>query len=234
MSTIAPNVRTPSQTMFPVFIPADGVELEGDFALPEKARGVVIFAHGSGSSRHSPRNRYVADTLHEHGVGTLLIDLLTATEAASDRETGRYRFDIPQLARRLMAISDWVAHSYGDLKLGFFGASTGAAAALTAAAMQSERIAAVVSRGGRPDLASAFLSRVKAPSLLIVGEKDTMVLAWNRQALQHLNPASQVRLVRGATHLFEEPGALQKVATLAAEWFEQHFASPDAPKSATR
>lgn len=234
MSTPAPRSSSVRPVIFPVFIPVDGVELEGDFYLPGQAKGVVIFAHGSGSSRHSPRNRFVADILHEHGVGTLLIDLLTLAEEASDRETGRYRFDIPQLARRLTAIRDWVARSYGDLNLGYFGASTGGAAALIAAAAQPDRIAAVVSRGGRPDLASAFLPKVKAPSLLIVGEKDTLVLAWNRQALQQLNAASQLRIVRGATHLFEEPGALQQVATLAADWFERHFASPNAREGATR
>jgi len=209
----------------PVHIPVGAVSLDGDLTLPAGARGLVIFAHGSGSSRFSKRNRYVARVLQEHGIGTLLIDLLTEAEEMIDRQTHALRFDIPLLAARLQGISMWAAtHPKLDhLKLGYFGASTGAAAALIAATHRPQEIAAVVSRGGRPDLAMEFLPQVQAPTLLIVGERDSQVLAWNWQALERLNTQSCLEIIPRATHLFEEPGTLEEAAQLAAEWFGHHF-----------
>lgn len=209
----------------PVTVPLNGLALMGDLYLPMRAKGLVIFAHGSGSSRLSARNRYVAEVLHEHKVGTLLIDLLTLEEERIDSHTSHLRFNIPMLAERLAAIGGWASAqpSLHELKFGYFGASTGGAAALIAAAHQPDRIAAVVSRGGRPDLAMEILPQVKAPTLLIVGECDPQVLAWNKQALEQLNDQSQLDIVPRATHLFEEPGTLEAVAQLAAQWFEEHF-----------
>lgn len=209
----------------PVRIPVGAMSLEGDLTLPKRARGLVIFAHGSGSSRFSKRNRYVAGVLQERSVGTLLIDLLTAEEEAVDNETHRIRFDIPLLAARLESFGAWVTThpKLSHLKLGYFGASTGAAAALIAAAHQPREVAAVVSRGGRPDLAMGFLPQIQAPTLLIVGERDPQVLTWNRQALERLNTQSRLEIIPRATHLFEEPGTLEEVAQLAAEWFERNF-----------
>ena len=192
-------------------------QLEGNLSLPEDASGVVLFAHGSGSSRHSPRNQYVAQALREGGLGTLLIDLLTAAEEREDARTGRLRFNIELLAGRVAGASGWMAGNPGTahLPFGYFGASTGAAAALVAAAEGPDEVRAVVSRGGRPDLAIAVLDRVKAPTLLIVGAADLPVIEMNREALQHLNVEKRLEIVPGATHLFEEPGALEQVACLA-------------------
>ena len=201
----------------------ESVELAANIALPRDASGLVIFAHGSGSSRHSSRNRFVAESLNRGGMATVLVDLLTAREEQADATTAELRFDIPLLARRVAEIADWAEREpqLRRLRLGLFGASTGAAAALVAAAERPGAVAAVVSRGGRPDLAGAALERVAAPSLLIVGGEDRVVLRLNRLAMERLPAGTERRLsiVPGATHLFEEPGALEKVAELAGEWF---------------
>lgn len=210
-----------------VSIPAGDARLEGELVVPAGAAGIVVFAHGSGSSRHSPRNRMVAATLEEAGIGTLLVDLLTRAEEKADRLGGEYRFDIPLLGGRLVAIVDWLRRDRGSpLPIGLFGASTGAAAALVAAAERPEDIAAVVSRGGRPDLAGPALRRVRAPTLLIVGGADEQVLELNRRALALLPGEKLLAVVPGATHLFEEPGALEQVARLAADWFSRHLRRP--------
>eukprot|EP01037_Dinobryon_pediforme_P014060 gene14060-14178_t len=208
-----------------VKIPVGFITLTGDLSIPEKASGLVIFAHGSGSSRTSPRNQYVAAKLNQKGIGTLLIDLLTSAEEIEDRVTGALRFNIPMLAKRLAVIGEWAYRNNAEngLQLGYFGASTGAAAALMAAARQGNKIAAVVSRGGRPDLAMDFLGYVTAPVLLIVGQNDPEVVTLNRKALEKLNPQSRLDIVPGATHLFEESGALEDVAQLAADWFAKAF-----------
>jgi putative phosphoribosyl transferase len=216
-------------TEIEVRIEVGDVVLAGDLVKPEDAIGVVLFAHGSGSSRHSPRNRLVAETLNRARIGTLLMDLLTREEEVYDRATGELRFDIALLANRLIAAIDWLrAGPAESLRLGLFGASTGAAAALVAAAERSDDIAAIVSRGGRPDLAAGALPRVRAPTLLIVGSLDRLALNLNQQALEQLRAEKQLVVVTGATHLFEEPGALDEVARLAAEWFSRHFAGGDA------
>jgi putative phosphoribosyl transferase len=204
---------------------ADGVILHGNLLVPERARGLVAFAHGSGSSRHSPRNRYVASALRDAGLATLLFDLLTLDEEAEDLISGRQRFDIGLLARRLVGVTDWLQTNQPTrrLKLGYFGASTGAAAALVAAAERAEEVGAVVSRGGRPDLAAPVLDRVKAPTLLIVGGNDYPVIDMNRQALARLRTEKKLVIVPGATHLFEEPGTLEQVAKLAGDWFVKHL-----------
>jgi dienelactone hydrolase len=212
----------------PVRIPAGEVVLDGDLSLGERARGAVVFAHGSGSSRFSPRNRHVAARLQAAGLATLLMDLLTREEERVDEVTRELRFDIPLLARRLTAAVDWLADQpeTAELPIGAFGASTGAAAALIAAAERPAAVRAVVSRGGRPDLAGDALERVVAPTLLIVGELDPVVLELNRQALARLRGPKALEIVPGATHLFEEPGALEQVARLAADWFGEHLAGP--------
>jgi len=209
----------------PVRIPIGGVLLDGDLVLAAKARGLVLFAHGSGSSRHSPRNRYVAGVLQQAGLATLLMDLLTAEEEMVDLRTAELRFDIPLLARRLVAATDWLLKrpQTRELKIGCFGASTGAAAALIAAAERAQAVAAVVSRGGRPDLAGDALPRVQAPTLLIVGGNDLPVIEMNRAALAEMGCEKEMSIVPGATHLFEEPGALEEVARLARGWFERHL-----------
>jgi putative phosphoribosyl transferase len=208
-----------------VRVPAGPVTLEGDLTVPEGAQGVVLFAHGSGSSRHSPRNRRVAHFLNEAKLATLLVDLLTADEETVDRRTGHLRFDIGLLAERLVEAADWLSRQPDtrDLALGCFGASTGAAAALVAAAARPHVVRAVVSRGGRPDLAGPSLPVVRAPSLLIVGGEDTTVLELNRQAYERLHCEKRLVVIPGATHLFEEPGALEQVARYAQEWLEQHL-----------
>jgi pimeloyl-ACP methyl ester carboxylesterase len=202
-----------------------GYDLEGDLRWSQQARGLVLFAHGSGSSRHSPRNRFVASALNDGGLGTLLIDLLTPEEERIDALTAELRFDIAFLARRLMGVVEWIAEKdvLGQSALGLFGSSTGAAAALVAAAALGPRVAAVVSRGGRPDLAGDALGAVMAPTLLVVGGRDVQVLQLNRQALERLDCAKRVEIVPGATHLFEEPGALERVAALARDWFVEHL-----------
>jgi putative phosphoribosyl transferase len=197
--------------------------LEGELSLSAAAAGVVIFAHGSGSSRHSPRNRYVADVLNEGGFATLLIDLLNADEQAVDQQTAQLRFDIPFLAERLVGITQWLGeqpHAEG-LKMGYFGASTGAGAALVAAVEVPDLIHAVVSRGGRIDLAGSALARVEAPTLAIVGGADPVVLELNRKALAQMHCPRRLHMVPDAGHLFEEPGALQEVAALARAWFAE-------------
>jgi putative phosphoribosyl transferase len=209
-----------------VRVPLGSITLDGNLTLPEGARGVVLFAHGSGSSRHSPRNRHVAQMLNDANLATLLIDLLTSEEEAIDMRTAHLRFDIGLLAERLAAVTDWLAQ-YPDtrhIRIGYFGASTGAAAALVAAAERPRLIGAVVSRGGRPDLAGHALTRVQAPTLLIVGENDFEVIELNRAALAQLRCEKQLVIVPGATHLFEELGTLDEVARLARDWFEQHLA----------
>ena len=208
-----------------VRIPAGPVTLGGDLTVPPGPQGVVLFAHGSGSSRHSPRNRRVARQLQEGRLATLLVDLLTADEEAADRRTAHLRFDIGLLAERLGVTADWLGRQpeTRDLALGCFGASTGAAAALAAAAARPHTALAVVSRGGRPDLAGPALTVVAAPTLLIVGGDDTRVLELNRQAYERLRCEKRLMVIPRATHLFEEPGALDRVAHYARDWFEQHL-----------
>jgi putative phosphoribosyl transferase len=208
-----------------VTVPADGARLDGDLSVPDGAVGIVAFAHGSGSSRHSPRNRLVAEQLIDARLGTLLLDLLTGDEETEDRRTGRLRFDIPLLAGRLVAAIDWLGRepSTAALRVGCFGASTGAAAALRAAARRPDRVDAVVSRGGRPDLAGDELASVAAPTLLIVGGDDPVVIDLNRKAREQLRCDVRLEIVARATHLFEEPGALEQVAALARDWFLTHL-----------
>lgn len=209
----------------PVTVTAGNVTLDGDLCIPEGARGVVVFAHGSGSSRFSPRNRYVAQALRDSKLATLLFDLLTPEEEKEDLWTARLRFDIGLLARRVVGATRWLEENQHtrSLKIGLFGASTGAAAALVAAVELPDDIAAIVSRGGRPDLAGEALSLVKAPTLLIVGGLDYPVIAINRDAFSRLRGEKKLVIVPGATHLFEEPGALEEVARLAADWFIQYL-----------
>jgi dienelactone hydrolase len=216
-----------------VEVPTAGVALAGVLTFPPGARGVVVFAHGSGSGRHSPRNRAVADVLVEAHLATLLIDLLTPEEEAVDLRTAQHRFDIPLLAERVIGAIDWLGleavvgdlpPSLRELPVGTFGASTGAAAALIAAAERPDRVHAVVSRGGRPDLAGDALPRVKAPTLLIVGGNDPEVIELNRFAQKLLGGESRLEIIPGATHLFEEPGALERVAVLARDWFVRYLA----------
>lgn len=208
-----------------VRVSAGPVELEGNLGAPEGARGIVLFAHGSGSSRHSPRNRYVARVLREAGLATLLIDLLTSEEGEMDLRTAHLRFDIGLLAGRLVGATDWLKENPGtrDLRVGYFGASTGAGAALVAAAGRPRDVGAIVSRGGRPDLAGEALSRVRAPTLLIVGGDDVPVIGMNEEAMARMSAEKRLEIVSGATHLFEEPGALEEVARLAAGWFVRHL-----------
>ena len=209
--------------MHNVSINCDSATLEGDLSISQDAEGIVIFAHGSGSSRHSPRNRYVARMLQSKDLATLLFDLLTKEEEDEDRWTGHLRFNIPLLANRLINTTDWLRNNLQtrNLKMGYFGASTGAAAALVAAANRPNLVGAVVSRGGRPDLAETELERVRASTLLIVGESDETVVDLNRKAFKDLRQVKnkKIEIVPGATHLFEEPGALEEVARLATDWF---------------
>jgi len=217
-----------------VAVPVGDVRLAGVLTLPPHPHGVVVFAHGSGSGRLSPRNSAVADALVRAGLGALLLDLLTVAEDADDRATARFRFAVELLAERVAGAIDWLAYdaivgdlppSLRELPVGVFGASTGASAALIAAAERPDRVRAVVSRGGRPDLAGDALARVRAPTLLIVGERDPVVLRLNAQAQLDLAGESQLVVVPGAGHLFEEPGALERVAALARDWFLQHLGS---------
>jgi len=212
-----------------VRVEAGPVTLEGNLGIPEGAAGVVLFAHGSGSGRHSPRNRFVARLLRAAGLATLLIDLLTEEEEAEDQYTAHLRFDIGLLAERLVGATDWLANGprTTSLSVGYFGASTGSGAALVAAAWRPQRIGAVVSRGGRPDLAGDALPAVRAPTLLIVGGDDEPVIGLNERALARLGaPVKKLVIVPGATHLFEEPGKLEEVARLAAEWFSRYLDLP--------
>jgi putative phosphoribosyl transferase len=207
-----------------VLIPAGSMKLAGIFSIPPKPAGVVAFAHGSGSGRLSPRNAFVAQVLQEAGLATLLFDLLDESEELDRRKV----FDIGLLADRLLAGVVWLQNERGThgLKLGYFGASTGAAAALEAAAKEPKGVAAIVSRGGRPDLAMNYLDKVKAPTLLIVGGNDRPVIAMNREAFENLKCKKDIVVIPGATHLFEEPGALDEVAKLAAAWFLKHMGPP--------
>jgi putative phosphoribosyl transferase len=211
----------------PVRIPIGPIVLQGDWAVPEAARGIVLFAHGSGSSRHSPRNRFVAAALREAGLATLLFDLLTADEEEVDLQTRHLRFNIGLLAERLVGATDWLAEQAETraLRVGYFGASTGGGAALVAAAERPAVVGAVVSRGGRPDLAGPALGRVRAPTLLIVGGLDEVVIDLNRQAMAQMSAKVELQVIPGASHLFEEPGALEEVARLASHWFQQYLGS---------
>ena len=207
-------------------IPIDSIALEGNLIIPKGAKGIVIFAHGSGSSRHSPRNQYIAQELQKIGIGTLLFDLLTVEEERIDMLTRNLRFDIDLLANRLINVTTWILSNPAtkDLKIGYFGASTGAAAALMAAKEHRNTIKAIVSRGGRPDLAESALIYVEAPTLLIVGGKDTQVIDLNQWALNRMTMLDkELKIVPGATHLFEERGALEEVARLAREWFKGYL-----------
>ena len=203
----------------------DGVSLDANAVVPDPARGVVLFAHGSGSSRHSPRNRYVAGALQSAGLATVLADLLTRDEEVVDVRTGSLRFDIELLTNRLVVLIDWITsfEPTAGLSVGLFGASTGAAAALSAAALRPETVKAIVSRGGRPDLAGDALHSIRQPTLLIVGGRDLQVLELNRRALEKLAGKKRLEIIPGATHLFEEPGALEQVARLARDWFVDHI-----------
>jgi predicted alpha/beta-hydrolase family hydrolase len=204
---------------------AQAVVLDGDLTIPPRATGIVLFAHGSGSGRHSPRNQFVARVIREAGIATLLFDLLTRDEEAEDDVTGRLRFDIGLLARRLVEAGKWIGSQPETQRLGigYFGASTGGAAALVAAAETGSTIEAIVSRGGRPDLAGDRLESVRSPTLLIVGERDGTVLELNRGAYARLRCEKELKVIPRATHLFEEPGALEEVARLAADWFRRHL-----------
>jgi putative phosphoribosyl transferase len=215
--------------MTEVQIPAGRAALSGDLTIPENAVSLVLFAHGSGSSRHSPRNQFVARTLNRSGLGTLLFDLLTPEEEALDLYTREHRFNIGLLAERLVHATNWARQQdqTRDLRIGYFGSSTGGAAALVAAAQLPQETGAVVSRGGRPDLAGDALPKVHAPTLLIVGGNDHIVIELNAMARDQMRCEVKLVIIPGATHLFEEPGALEKVAKLASEWFVAHLARND-------
>ena len=217
--------KQPDTARIRVVVPIGGQSLHGDLSLPANPRGIVLFAHGSGSSRHSPRNQFVARTLERRKLATLLIDLLTTEEEIIDEQTAEYRFDIPMLAGRLLLIVDWLRQRLdtSPLPIGLFGASTGGGAALIAAANCPREIAAVVSRGGRPDLAGEALPMVKTPTLLIVGGFDGLVIEMNRDAMRQMTGEVTLEIVPGATHLFEERGALERVAELAGAWFERYL-----------
>jgi putative phosphoribosyl transferase len=208
-----------------VRIDADGVTLDGDLVVPARAQGLVIFAHGSGSSRHSKRNKSVAESLRARGLATLLMDLLTRQEEALDMNTAELRFDIPLLADRVRSAAEGAraAPETSELPIGLFGASTGGGAALMAAAERPDLVGAVVSRGGRPDLAEEMLPKVQAPTLLIVGELDRVVIKLNEQARARMQTMVELVIVQGATHLFEERGTMEEVARLAGDWFVRHL-----------
>lgn len=210
-----------------VRVSVDSATIEGNLSIPEGADGIVLFAHGAGSSRHSPRNNFVAQELRDGGLATLLIDLLTPEEKEVDRRTRRIRFDIDRLAERVVGTTDWLVEQAEteDLNVGIFGSSTGAAGALIAAAERPDVVEAVVSRGGRVDMAESVLGEVEASTLFIVGGRDVQVLGLNRQALAKLRTEKELEVVAGAGHLFEEPGALDEVARLAREWFRRHLSS---------
>lgn len=212
-----------------VHLRAGTVSLQGNLDVPEEPQGVVLFAHGSGSSRHSPRNRYVAQKLNSAGLATLLVDLLSETEEENDQATGEFRFDIGLLADRLVAATDWLANERctAGLPVGYFGASTGGGAALVAATRRRDRVDAVLSRGGRPDLAGDALADVRAATLLVVGGDDPVVIRLNEAAFEKLGAAEKdLVIIPGASHLFQEPGTLEEVARLAADWFQAHLRAP--------
>lgn len=219
------NPSNPGTAPFHVRIPCDSIFLEAELAIPPEAKGIVIFAHGSGSSRLSPRNQWVAEGLRSHGHATLLLDLLSAAEEAEDEINARFRFDIHRLSQRLVHATRWIRSQplASGLGIGYFGASTGAAAALLASAELGSVIDAVVSRGGRPDLAAGHLSQVKAPTLLLVGSLDTACLGYNQMAFASLRCPKSMQLIPGASHLFEEPGTLEAVRSLASDWFTEHL-----------
>lgn len=223
-----------SEAVRPVTIALGRILLEGNLRIPSGARGAVLFAHGSGSSRFSPRNRFVAEVLHQAGLATLLIDLLTLKEEQIDRVTAALRFNIGLLAERLVGVTDWLIQQPETrfLKAGYFGSSTGAAAALIAAARRPDRVAAIVSRGGRPDLAGPALAQVRAPTLFIVGGEDSLVIDLNKEAMAQMTAPKELKIIPGATHLFEEPGALEQVARLAADWFVRHLGAAREEKAA--
>jgi len=210
-----------------ITININNISLEGILSIPEKAQGIVLFAHGSGSSRHSPRNTYVAESLNNVGLATLLFDLLTAEEEAVDIHTREFRFDINLLTERLKVTTDWVIQNpeTQDLHIGYFGSSTGAASALVAASQRQDIIKAIVSRGGRPDLAGVALAEVKAPTLLIVGGNDFAVIDMNQEAMAQMHSKTKLEIISGATHLFEEPGTLDEVINHAAAWFTKYLTS---------
>lgn len=222
-------MRTVLERETEVSIPAGSVRLEGNLDVPERARGIVVFAHGSGSSRFSPRNRFVANVLRGGGLATLLLDLLSADEEAIDLQTTRLRFDIALLAERVLHAMDWLQKTpaTSELNIGLFGSSTGAGAALVAAAERAELVKAVVSRGGRPDLAASALGKVHAPTLMIVGGNDEVVIELNKQAMEQMTAETKLEIVPRATHLFEEPGALEEVSRLATEWFQKHLGNDE-------
>ncbi|MFO7963124.1 MAG: alpha/beta hydrolase [Desulfobacterales bacterium] len=211
-----------------VRIPAESQHLEGNLSIPKGAKGIVVFAHGSGSSRHSPRNQSVAIELQNGGLATLLMDLLTEKEEAEDMRTGWFRFNIDLLAQRVVEAVDWILEREDTrlFNIGAFGSSTGAAAALMAAGKRPEKIQAVVSRGGRPDLAGEVLPMIASPTLLIVGEKDESVIRMNEEAAARMKTETKIEIIPDATHLFPEPGALEKVSQLARQWFERFLARP--------
>lgn len=208
-----------------VEIPINEISLEGNLVIPENVKGIVVFVHGSGSSRFSPRNRFVAEKLQANGLATLLMDLLTREEEKIDIRTREFRFDIKLLSERLIEATRWLRknESTKELNIGYFGSSTGAAASLIAAAKHPENVEAIVSRGGRTDLAEDYLSRVEAPTLLIVGGNDDYVIDINRETMKQLNTEKKLEIVFGASHLFEETGTLEAVAELTAEWFKEHL-----------
>ena len=228
MDTFRHEARDSNTVTDPVQIPSGSAVIQADLTIPLGARGLVVFAHGSGSSRTSRRNKWVASELQWAREATLLADLLTPAEAARDERTGEHRFDIQLLARRVVDVIDWAGRepAVRSLPLGLFGASTGAAAALFAAARRADRVKAVVSRGGRPDLAESVLTLVEVPTVLIVGENDPDVLALNQRALTLLRGERMLEIVPGATHLFEEPGTLEDVARLARDWFGRYLSAP--------
>ena len=219
------TANTGTARVHDVQIRSGAVTLRGDLSIPTGAQGVVLFAHGSGSSRHSPRNQFVARTIRDAGVGTLLFDLLTKEEESIDTRTGQLRFDIGLLAQRLIDATYWLKGEFDYLKVGYFGASTGGGAALVAAAEMQDTVSVVVSRGGRPDLAGDVLPLVKAATLLIVGGLDYPVIEMNRDAYARLGCEKELKIIPGATHLFEEPGTLEEVARLAGDWFRRHLNS---------
>jgi putative phosphoribosyl transferase len=216
---------------YPVSIPIRGIYLSGDLMVPPLAEGVVLFAHGSGSSRFSPRNRAVAAELNAAGFATLLLDLLTPSEERRDAASAAFRFDVHLLARRLTAATDWLASrsETADLGIGYFGASTGAAAALIAASHRQDIVRAIVSRGGRPDLAGPMLENVRAPTLLIVGGDDASIIEFNRAAYHRLPGPKELRIIPKASHLFEEPGALEEVTRLARGWYRRYLTAAVPP-----
>ncbi len=226
--------HVPNTEVRAILVSADSVKLHGDLAIPKDARGIVLFAHGSGSGRHSPRNKYVAQILQKNGLATLLIDLLTEEEEKIDDYTAHLRFDIGLLAKRLSGATNWLIKNPDtkNLNIGYFGASTGAAAALVASVDHQDTINAIVSRGGRPDLAGSSLPNVKAPTLLIVGGDDVPVIEMNEEAMRLLKIEKKIVIIPGATHLFEEPGTLEEVARFAANWFVSHLIKPNKVKTA--